>query len=59
MQSEDTKKVIPQLTRYISWVMDITKVLNSKVTFSFTQGHWQSCNSIRHTWFPITVVFHC
>jgi len=27
-----------------------------KVTHSLTQGHWQSCHSIGHTWFPKSLV---
>jgi len=39
--------------------MDITKVkaLSSKVTFSLTQGHWQSCCSI--AMHDFLLVFHC
>jgi len=41
-------------TRYISWVMGITKT-TAKLTFSLTQGHWQSCHLIGHTWFRISL----
>jgi len=35
------------------WVLQRLKT--SKVTFSLTQGHWQSCHLIGHTWFPINL----
>jgi len=30
-------------------------VVTTKVTFKLTQGHWYSCHSIGHTWFPISL----
>jgi len=37
------------------WVLQRCKT--EKVTSSLTQGHWQSCNSIGHAWFPIIKYF--
>jgi len=35
--------------------MSIATDKTAKVTFSLTQGHWQSCYSIGHTSFPISL----
>jgi len=35
------------------WVLQ--RFQTAKVTFNITQGHWQSCYSIGHTWFPISL----
>jgi len=40
--------MFPQL-----WVLQTFKA--AKVALSRTQGHWQSCHSIGHTWFSISL----
>jgi len=36
------------------WVLQRFKTV--KVTFSLTQGHWQSCHLIGHTRYPISLL---
>jgi len=36
--------------------MALQRLKTANVTFSLAKGHWQSCHSTGHTWFPISVL---
>jgi len=40
-------------SRFMYELQVLQRFQTTKVIFKPTQGHWQSCHSIAHIWFPI------